>query len=107
MLTQAQLANKLVTDPVSESDDEEENEGDKVLGEEIDEDGDPPRVWSPRGDYPGAAVTRSIGDELAEVEAGVIAEPEVFTRELTSNDKVVFLASDGVYEVSVVCIIML
>jgi hypothetical protein len=45
----------------------------------IDESGDPPRVWSPEGDYPGTAFTRSIGDSIAE-ELGVVAEPEILVR---------------------------
>ena len=49
------------------------------LGEEIDNDGDPPRLWAPDGDYPGTAFTRSIGDRLAE-EIGVVAEPEARAR---------------------------
>ncbi len=72
-------------------------ENDLELGEEIDEGGDPPRVWSPHGDYPGTAFTRSLGDVVAE-ELGVTAEPEMVTRELTSNDKIIVLASDGVFE---------
>ena len=53
-----------------------------VLGEELDEGGDPPRVWSPAGNYPGTAFTRSIGDAMAE-DLGVFAEPEMLTREVT------------------------
>lgn len=53
-----------------------ENWGDLVLGENIDEGGDPPRVWSPNGDYPGTAFTRSLGDQVAEA-LGVYAEPEI------------------------------
>ena len=68
-----------------------------VLGEEIDEGGDPPRVWSPLGDYPGTAFTRSIGDAIAE-ELGVFAEPEILVRELSPEDKIIVLASDGVFE---------
>ena len=45
------------------------------LGEELDDDGDPPRVWNQDLEYPGTAFTRSIGDRLAE-EIGVVAEPE-------------------------------
>jgi len=48
-------------------------------GEDIDEGGDPPRVWSAKGDYPGTAFTRSIGDRIAE-ECGVNAEPEILER---------------------------
>lgn len=36
-------------------------------------------MWSPHGDYPGTAFTRSIGDHVAE-ECGVIAEPEILER---------------------------
>lgn len=67
------------------------------LGETIDEGGDPPRVWSPQGEYPGTAFTRSLGDVIAE-ELGVFAEPEIVTRQLLPEDKVIVLASDGVFE---------
>lgn len=67
------------------------------LGEEIDEGGDPPRVWHPDGDYPGTAFTRSIGDAMAE-DLGVFAEPEMLTREITEEDRMLVIASDGVYE---------
>jgi len=53
-----------------------ENWGDLVLGESIDEGGDPPRIWHPNGEYPGTAFTRSIGDRVAEG-LGVFAEPEI------------------------------
>ena len=53
-----------------------ENWGDVVLGEDIDEGGDPPRIWHATGGYPGCAFTRSIGDAVAET-LGVIAEPEI------------------------------
>ena len=56
-----------------------ENWGDVNLGEELDEGGDPPRIWSPHGEYPGTAFTRSLGDSYAE-ELGVFAEPEMITR---------------------------
>jgi serine/threonine protein phosphatase PrpC len=73
------------------------NTGELVLGEEIDEGGDPPRVWHPNGDYPGTAFTRSFGDAIAE-ELGVIALPEMLTHDLTPEDKIIVLASDGVFE---------
>lgn len=76
--------------------DASENE-DFELGEELDEGGDPPRVWHPTGDYPGTAFTRSIGDAMAE-ELGVFAEPEMLTREILPEDKILILASDGVFE---------
>jgi serine/threonine protein phosphatase PrpC len=73
------------------------NSGDLVLGDEIDEGGDPPRVWHPNGDYPGTAFTRSFGDAIAE-KLGVIAVPEMLTHDLTPEDKIIVLASDGVFE---------
>ena len=71
--------------------------GEIVLGEEIDEGGDPPRVWHPNGDYPGTAFTRSFGDAVAE-ELGCYAVPEMLTHDLTPEDKIIVLASDGVFE---------
>ena len=71
--------------------------GEMILGEELDEGGDPPRVWHPHGDYPGTAFTRSIGDAVAE-ELGVISDPEIISRNLTPEDKIIVLASDGVFE---------
>jgi len=67
------------------------------LGEEIDESGDPPRVWHPDLDRPGCAFTRSIGDAVGE-SLGVVPDPELLIRELTPNDSYVILASDGVFE---------
>lgn len=74
-----------------------ENWGDMVLGEDVDIYGDPPRVWVAGKDYPGTAFTRSLGDKLAE-DIGVMPEPEMLSRELTSNDHVLVIASDGIFE---------
>lgn len=70
---------------------------DLTLGEDIDQGGDPPRIWAKVGEYPGTAFSRSFGDSLAE-EVGVTAEPEVLVREVRPQDKYVILASDGVFE---------
>mmetsp|Transcript_17789 Transcript_17789/g.45577 ORF Transcript_17789/g.45577 Transcript_17789/m.45577 type:complete len:1043 (-) Transcript_17789:686-3814(-) len=67
------------------------------LGEELDNGGDPPRVWAPGKSFPGCAFTRSIGDSVAE-SIGVTAEPELLRKELTEEDQFVCLASDGVWE---------
>lgn len=67
------------------------------LGDEIDENGDPPRIWHPYGQYPGTAFTRSIGDLVSE-ELGVIAEPEILCKALNAHDKFIVIASDGVFE---------
>lgn len=63
----------------------------------MDEDGDPPRIWSPYGAFPGTAFTRSIGDEIAET-LGVIAVPEITSLQLTEDDRFAVIASDGVFE---------
>uniref|UniRef100_M4BCA0 protein-serine/threonine phosphatase n=1 Tax=Hyaloperonospora arabidopsidis (strain Emoy2) TaxID=559515 RepID=M4BCA0_HYAAE len=67
------------------------------LGDEIDENGDPPRIWHPYGQYPGTAFTRSIGDLVSE-ELGVTAEPEILCKGLNPHDKFIVVASDGVFE---------
>lgn len=74
-----------------------ENWGDIVLGEDVDIHGDPPRVWVEGKDYPGTAFTRSLGDSVSE-EIGVTAEPEILARELTKNDHILVVASDGIFE---------
>lgn len=74
-----------------------ENWGDMVLGEDVDIHGDPPRVWVEGKDYPGTAFTRSIGDSLAE-SIGVTAQPEMLATTVTSNDHLLVVASDGVFE---------
>ncbi|KDO32788.1 AGC protein kinase [Saprolegnia parasitica CBS 223.65] len=68
-----------------------------AINEEVDEDGDPPRVWSPTGNFPGTAFTRSIGDEIAE-SLGVFATPEIASLQLTPSDRYIVIASDGVFE---------
>lgn len=64
---------------------------------EADCDGDPPRLWSPNGLYPGTAFTRSIGDSAAE-DIGVIPDPEMTATQLGPQHRFVILASDGVWE---------
>lgn len=74
-----------------------ENWGDMVLGGDMELFGDPPRCWEEGKNYPGTAFTRSLGDSLAE-DIGVYAEPEMIVRELTVNDHILILASDGIFE---------
>ena len=68
-----------------------------LLGEHIDEGGDPPRVWCKEGNYPGTSFTRSLGDFIAE-KSGVYAEPEILVRDLKPEDRIIVLADDGVFE---------
>jgi serine/threonine protein phosphatase PrpC len=74
-----------------------DNWGDMVLGEDVDFYGDPPRVWVDGKEYPGCAFTRSIGDYLAD-DIGVNAEPEILQTELTSADRILVIATDGIFE---------
>eukprot|EP00899_Mesostigma_viride_P026827 jgi/Mesvir1/7329/Mv19140-RA.2 len=69
----------------------------QTWGGEDDDDGDPPRLWSQFGMYPGTAFTRSIGDQAAE-RIGVIADPEITIKELGPSYPFFVLASDGVFE---------
>lgn len=55
------------------------------------------RVYSKKGEWPGLAMSRSIGDEVAK-KLGVIAEPEISQVKLTHKDKFILIASDGVWE---------
>jgi len=90
-------ASVMSIDQMEGREEKHENWGDIVLGKDVDVAGDPPRVWLKGKDYPGTAFTRSIGDYLAE-EIGVTAEPEMITTRLTSNDQILVVASDGVFE---------
>lgn len=54
-------------------------------------------MWLKDEDIPGLAMTRSFGDAVA-ARVGVIAEPEMSELELFKEDKVLILASDGVWE---------
>lgn len=75
-----------------------ENWGEINLGEDIDEGGDPPRVWAANANFPGTAFTRSLGDLFAE-ECGVYADPEIleryvlFSRDTRMNKRCILLIS--------------
>lgn len=56
------------------------------------------RVWLDKAfTMIGLAMSRSIGDHAVK-NIGVVPEPDVFTHELTEDDKFMILASDGVWE---------
>jgi len=69
----------------------------QTWGNEDDNDGDPPRLWTETGLYPGTAFTRSIGDSAAE-RIGVTAEPECVINDITQEMAYIVMASDGVFE---------
>ena len=67
------------------------------LGDEIDSDGDPPRLWRKDAFEPGTAFSRSLGDFTAQ-ELGCSATPEVQKHVIDANDFCCVLATDGVWE---------
>lgn len=57
----------------------------------------PLRVWLKYRHLAGVAFTRSLGDAIAE-RSGVNGEPETSVKRITDEDKILVLASDGVFE---------
>ena len=63
------------------------------FGEEV----GPFRVWAKGTDYPGLAMSRSIGDFKGK-RVGVIAEPGIMEYDLCEASKYIVICSDGVWE---------
>ncbi len=57
----------------------------------------PYRVWLENDNIPGLAMSRSLGDKVAQ-QVGVICDPEIFEMKLTPDDKFLIIASDGIWE---------
>jgi len=57
----------------------------------------PYRVFAPDEDYPGLAMSRSIGD-LDGKKFGIIPEPGIIEYSISGNTKYIVLCSDGVWE---------
>ena len=57
----------------------------------------PYRVWIKNKDYPGLAMSRSIGDFHGK-KVGVIADPEIIECNLSIHSKFITICSDGVWE---------
>ena len=57
----------------------------------------PFRVWCKGNDYPGIAISRSLGDKIAEL-IGVIAEPDIMEFDLDDNCKYIIMGSDGLFD---------
>ena len=57
----------------------------------------PFRVWEKNKDYPGLAMSRSIGDLKAK-DIGIIPDPEIIEWKLTFHTKYIVICSDGVWE---------
>ena len=65
-----------------------------------DEDGEgsgPYRVWAKGEDFPGLAMSRSIGDMDAK-KVGVIANPQIIEYNIDKTSKYFVMASDGIWE---------
>lgn len=58
----------------------------------------PDRVWLKDEDVPGLAMSRSIGDLVA-ASVGVTWKPEIAIYKLSPEDKIILIASDGIWEV--------
>ena len=61
------------------------------------EEGGPFRVWALGEEYPGLAMSRSIGD-LDAKKIGVIPNPQIVEYTLCSESKYMMVASDGIWE---------
>ena len=57
----------------------------------------PPRVYKRGLDYPGLAMSRSLGDFQAK-EVGVISSPQIIEYDINSSTKFLVVCSDGVWE---------
>jgi serine/threonine protein phosphatase PrpC len=57
----------------------------------------PSRVWVKGENYPGIAISRSIGDYVAE-KIGVISEPDIKSFYLDTTYKLAIVASDGLWD---------
>lgn len=57
----------------------------------------PMRVWVQHEDVPGLAMSRSLGDKVAQ-SVGVVPNPEILDYTLTPNDQFILIASDGIWE---------
>ena len=57
----------------------------------------PERVWLQNESVPGLAMSRSFGDQVAH-KVGVHAVPEISELRLVPSDKILVLASDGVWD---------
>ena len=57
----------------------------------------PSRVFKSGSQYPGLAMSRSLGDLMAK-ECGVISTPQIIEYEINANTKYMVICSDGVWE---------
>lgn len=67
------------------------------IDEETQEPYGPLRVWMRNLDYPGIAMSRSLGDSVA-ASIGVSSVPEITENVIGSKDKFIVMGSDGLFE---------
>ena len=68
-----------------------------LIGKEEEGPTGPFRVWCKECDYPGIAISRSLGDKIAEL-IGVIAEPDILEFDIDENCKYIIMGSDGLFD---------
>jgi serine/threonine protein phosphatase PrpC len=56
------------------------------------------RVYAKNARYPGLNMSRCLGDLMGHQDCGISAEPEVLEHQVTPEDHVLLLCSDGVWE---------
>jgi len=56
------------------------------------------RVYVRGGNHPGLNMSRCLGDLNGHSSCGLSSEPDVSVIDITSEDKILFLCSDGVWE---------
>ena len=59
--------------------------------------GGPFRIWMKGCDYPGIAMSRSIGDQIAHT-IGVSSEPEIFNFDMDEKCECLVIGSDGIWQ---------
>ena len=59
--------------------------------------GGPFRIWVKGHDYPGIAMSRSIGDKIAH-DIGVISEPEILSFKIDDQCQFLIIGSDGIWQ---------
>jgi len=57
----------------------------------------PFRVWNKGCNYPGIAVSRTLGDKIAEL-IGVIPDPDILEFNIEDKSKYIIMGSDGVFD---------
>lgn len=56
------------------------------------------RVYAKNGRYPGLNMSRCLGDLMGHADAGCTSEPDVTERDISPEDHVLLVCSDGVWE---------